>query len=408
MPGANHSVGGRVRASCFALLVVLVLASTSVTARADVAGDPHKRIVGGQTTSIADWPWQVALVQQGSGSAYNRQFCGGSLLTPTIVLTAAHCLYDSGSFTPANQIAVVTGRTNLSSSSGQEIDVAAVHILRGGGGQVLYNPSTNAYDVELLQLAQPASSGTIKLAGADESDLWTGGRTAYVTGWGATTPSGGGYPDDLRMAQVRMFSDSECAGEMGNLFVASVMVCAGAPPSRDTCFGDSGGPLVVPMAAGGFRLVGDTSFGLDEDCGLSPSAYGRVSAEPLRSLIRNKVLQLTGVDVVGAGGDPPSGGGGGGGGGGITLEQAQTRALAYSERACYSYRKCRRYSAGPCAAEGVGFVCQVRNYDRSGRRKQTCKRRVSITLSGTTIVAQPLGRWTCRRGWRRNEAARPA
>lgn len=336
-------------------------------------------------------------MQNGPGSAYDRQFCGGSLLTPTIVLTAAHCLYDSGSWTPASQVAVVTGRTNLSSGSGQEIDVAAVHLLRGGGGQVLYNPNSNAYDVELLELAQPSTAGTIKLAGADEADLWTGGRTAYVTGWGATSPSGGGYPDNLRMAQIRMFSDAECANRLGNLFNASVMVCAGSPPSRDTCFGDSGGPLVVPMAGGGYRLVGDTSFGLDEDCARNPSAYGRVGGEPLRSIIRNKVLSLTGIDVVGSGGDPPSGGNNGGT---LTLEQAEERALAYSERACYSYRKCRRYSAGPCVAQGAGFVCTVRNYDRAGRRRQTCKRKVSVTLSGTSILAQPLGRWTCRRGWR--------
>ena len=372
--------------------------------RAEASKEPQKRIVGGQPAAIADWPWQVALVARGGGNAYDRQFCGGSLLTPTIVLTAAHCVYDSGSFTPANQLSVVTGRTSLSASgTGQEIDVAAVHVLRGGGGQVLYNPNTNAYDVELLELAQPSTAGTIKLAGADETGLWAGGQTAYVTGWGSTTPSGGGYPDGLRVAQVRMFSDSECANHLGNLFIASSMVCAGAPPTRDTCDGDSGGPLVVPMAAGGYRLVGDTSFGLAENCGLSPSAYGRVAADPLRSIIRNKVLQETGIDVVGAGGSP----GGGGGGGTLTAEQAKEKAFAYSKRACYAHKQCRRYWAGRCVAQGGSFVCQVRNYDRSGRRKVTCKRKVAITLGTGGLTAQPLNRWSCRRGWRRNETARP-
>jgi V8-like Glu-specific endopeptidase len=401
MPGEHDFAReiGSVPRWAAALLVALVFAFAAPSA--DASPEPRKKIVGGQAASIADWPWQVALVSTGGGSAYDRQFCGGSLLTPTIVVTAAHCVYDfdADSFTPANQIRVVTGRTNLSSNTGEEIAVSAVHLLRGGGGQVLYNPNNNAYDVELLELATPSTAGTIKLAGADEMALWAGGRTAYVTGWGSTVPSGGGYPDNLRVAQVRMFSDSECANHLGNLFNASVMVCAGAPPSRDTCDGDSGGPLVVPMAAGGYRLVGDTSFGLDENCGLSPSAYGRVAAEPLRSLIRNKVIQETGIDVVGSGGTP--GGGGGGGGGTLTAETARERAFTYSERACISHRQCRRYSAGRCTSDGTGgFICKVKNYDKAGRRRQTCKRNVAITLSGTTVLAQPLGRWICRRGWR--------
>ena len=195
-------------------------------------------------------------------------------------------------------------------------------MLRGSGGQRLYNPQNSAFDVEVLELAANSTATPIKLAGADEGALWSGGRTAFVTGWGSTVPGGGGYPDGLRVASVKMASDAQCANAIGNLFVQSVMVCAGAPPSRDTCDGDSGGPLVVPMLGGGYRLVGDTSFGLNEPCGQHFSAYGRLGADPLRSLIRTKVMQVAGVDVVGSGGKPPTGGGGDT----LTATQARDRA----------------------------------------------------------------------------------
>ena len=288
-----------------ALAIALVLLVFAAPAAATPGHD--RRIVGGQTTTIGSWPWQVAIVSAGSGSAYNRQFCGGSLLTPKIVVTAAHCVYgeDSRRFVSPSSIHVVTGRTKLSSTTGQEIRVAKIDVLTNSSGQVLYNPNTSSYDAELLELSTPSTATPVKLAGANERDLWTGGRTAYVTGWGSTVPASGGYPDALRVAQVRMVSDSQCPSYLGSLFKAATMVCAGAPPSRDTCDGDSGGPLVVPMAGGGYRLVGDTSFGLDEPCGRHPSAYGRLAADPLRSLIRNKVLAVAHIDVVGSGARPP-------------------------------------------------------------------------------------------------------
>ena len=62
------------------------------------AEDRSSRIVGGTETTIASWPWQTGIAIRPSilpGTGFERQFCGGSLVTPTFVITAAHCLFDN-------------------------------------------------------------------------------------------------------------------------------------------------------------------------------------------------------------------------------------------------------------------------------------------------------------------------
>src|SRR5688572_12271445 len=62
------------------------------------AADSQPRVVGGSQVSGASYPWQAAVMFSSarfSGNDYQRQFCGGVLVAPQIVLTAAHCLYDS-------------------------------------------------------------------------------------------------------------------------------------------------------------------------------------------------------------------------------------------------------------------------------------------------------------------------
>ena len=74
--------------------IALALASAQVARAQSV----EPRIVGGSGATVQQYPWQAALVispAKASGNPHQRQICGGSLITTSIVLTAAHCLYDT-------------------------------------------------------------------------------------------------------------------------------------------------------------------------------------------------------------------------------------------------------------------------------------------------------------------------
>ncbi|WP_156754164.1 S1 family peptidase [Actinokineospora pegani] len=223
-------------------------AATVSTAQADPVA-PY--IVGGDAADIADFPFTVALT-----TSDGFQFCGGSLAEADKVITAAHCVEG----TPAAEVRVVSGRTDLTAAGGETADVTDIWVHPD------YSDPDISADVAVLTLDTDLSATPIAVAGPADEDLYSTGTTSTVLGWGATS-EGGSTSDTLLKVEVPIVSDDDCATAYSSNYISDSMVCAGVPDGGlDSCQGDSGGPLV----AGG-KLIGAVSWG--EGCA-RPGKYG--------------------------------------------------------------------------------------------------------------------------------------
>lgn len=257
--------------SMFASL--LLLQPTAATSE-EVASP---RIVGGTPAAISQVPWQVALISRSGGNDFQGQFCGGTILSASWILTAAHCL-DSG-ISPRN-LMVLSGTSELSTRRLNGVQVKQ-YILHPG-----WNPdgNENQYenDVALVELQRPIS---LRIGSAEAIALPTAqavdGVTGFISGWGAISEDL--FPQFLQLAQVQIVSDEDCSevydSEQAAVddHVPNMMVCAtGGNFEADTCQGDSGGPLAISVN-GQWEIHGITSFGV----GCAQSPFPGVYAEVL-------------------------------------------------------------------------------------------------------------------------------
>ncbi|MEV0714174.1 trypsin-like serine protease [Asanoa sp. NPDC050611] len=233
-------------------------------------------VVGGSLATQGEFPWMVRL----------SMGCGGAMYTPSLVLTAAHCVGATGTNT---SITATWGVVDLQDPARTTRTSNYVYRAPGYTG--------DGKDWALIRLSSPINSPLLKIA--TDTSLHSGSFT--VAGWGATV-QGGGQSRYLRKATVPFISDSTCAAQGGSYsgLIPNEEICAGVLPGGgiDTCQGDSGGPMFKRNASNEWVQVGITSWGIGCAQPNAPGVYTEVryfAADILAA-------------AVSLGGGPPGGG----------------------------------------------------------------------------------------------------
>ena len=231
------------------------------------------KIAGGVSTSITFFPWQIYYI---SGNFR----CGGSIISPDWVVTAAHCTKDDlGNPIPVASMSVKVGSNNPGNSAnlnntvdGKRYFVSQVIVHEGYNSQTLLN------DIALLKIAGPIDfPNAVPIKRVSPFDVAEGaiipGVMSWVTGWGKISVTPSILPTSLQKVQLPIISNIQAQAVWGPI-PATDLMAGFLNGNKDACSGDSGGPLVVPVL-GEYKLDGIVSWG-SQNCD-TYGAYTRVS-----------------------------------------------------------------------------------------------------------------------------------
>lgn len=259
-----------------ALLSLLVIGSgAGFFGAAQAATGPPARasVVGGAPAQAGVLSSVVFVTAQ--TSAATAMACSGTVLAPTVVLTAAHCVVDgeTGTIRTASGI-VVTAGTLDRRSGGVEVGAARVAVHPD------YDPGAIRSDAAVIRLATPVAVAPVALAGSGDAGLAAPGAVATFAGWGTTSGSSTEASPRLLTATTTLLADDACQRLLGSSFAPAVTLCAvdAGRFAASTCRGDSGGPLLTQRGDGAWLQVGITSWGSLGCDTRVPQAFTRVSA----------------------------------------------------------------------------------------------------------------------------------
>lgn len=237
---------------------------------------PRPLIIGGQDALPGQYPFMISLQRLDYGNSdHTRHWCGGTLISPSWVLTAAHCVQGAK---PAGY-AVLAGATVLDTDvRTRRSNIKAIHVHPAFDGTTLAN------DVALIQLRKPVvdAAPALLLEGSDAGYL-RAGRRFEVIGWGDTGLGGdAAAPTVLQTVKTPFVSTTACRKAYPGLQAGNV-ICAGEE-GIDSCQGDSGGPLLV-QRRGAWTLLGVVSWG--QGCAQAgyPGVYARLGDGYIKDFI---------------------------------------------------------------------------------------------------------------------------
>ncbi|XP_055842649.1 transmembrane protease serine 9-like, partial [Episyrphus balteatus] len=230
---------------CWILFLPVIAASTS-----------YPKIINGTAASIDYTRHQVSIRLKANEIIFGTgHICGGSLIKPTVVLSAAHCFFDdmTGKFQSARYYFVVMGTLDRFEKNENTISLDITHIVHGDFVRSTY---TNDIAIVFLDGTVPASNPAINVIPLNR-EVIPAGTICQVTGWGKTET--GLLSEILLTIDVPILDRKTCSTNYGESTIKDGMICAGyMDGEKDASNGDSGGPLVSNN-----KLIGIVSFGIN-------------------------------------------------------------------------------------------------------------------------------------------------
>lgn len=202
-------------------------------------------VIGGTNAKPGEWPDVAAIMFPAPDGDDPR--CTGTLVAPTVVLTAGHCYDPLDPPLPDN---VLVGTSSLARPG----DGETIAIARGSA----FPDASNSEDLAVLVLARPSSRAPRKIATGWASLDIVNGAAISLVGFGAINANGDQFVQELQEASSTV-TDFDCSTSSGCNAAAQPAGELGAGGMGiDTCPGDSGGPLYLATGSGVF-LAGVTS-----------------------------------------------------------------------------------------------------------------------------------------------------
>lgn len=251
----------RVALACVAAIVAILMAAPAQAQSAlpnEERRGAEASVVGGKAASIASFPWLAFVEYRGS---IDRFSCGGTVVAPRLVLTAAHCvLTGTGKVAVASSFSVLTGVTDLREATPERRSaVSAVLVFPE------FDPSFLLNDAALLVLASPVAAPSIPLATPADAGLFAGGTPVAVAGWGLTSVIPRRLPSVLRQGESVVRSVGSCRRILRQALpkydpTSQICIKSRGKPGSSLCSGDSGGPAIATRADGTVVQIGIASM----------------------------------------------------------------------------------------------------------------------------------------------------